>query len=50
MQLEIDRIYGQQVASWQSAHYYPGGGLVAEAMWWVGCGGYVVGGGRNNQD
>ena len=19
------------------------GGLVAEAMWWVGCGGYVVG-------
>ena len=21
------------------------GGLVAEAMWWVGCGGYVVGGG-----
>ena len=20
------------------------GGLVAEAMWWVGCGGYVVGG------
>ena len=24
--------------------YFPRGGLVAELMWWVGCGAYVVGG------
>ena len=32
---------------YQQVFYFCGrvGGLVAEAMWWVGCGGYVVGGG-----
>ena len=39
-QLPTDHIYGQfQAASLLSRV----GGLVAEAMWWVGCGGYVVG-------